>query len=148
MSTPYDAAKEPPVEPGGEKNAGHPSPYFIRINTTYHTLTLYRNGQYYAQFPITTGKGASTPEGRFVITKKVKEPSYGRIPGGSPRNPIGSRWLGLDVAYPGGKHIGIHGTDRPDEMGMSASGGCIRLRDKDVDRLYHLVPSGTPVEIL
>ncbi len=147
-ATPYDAAREPPVEPRGESKASPHSPYFIRINTTYHTLTLYRDGQYYAQFPITTGKGASTPEGRFVITKKVKEPSYGRIPGGSPRNPIGSRWLGLDVAYPGGKHIGIHGTNRPDQLGMSASGGCIRLRDKDVDRLYHLVPSGTPVEIL
>lgn len=149
LSSPFDAKREPPVVPARfDAAAAAPSPYFIRVNTTYHTLTVYKDGHYLAQYPITTGQGASTPQGRFYVTKKVPEPGYGRIPGGSPHNPLGADWLGLDVHYPHGKTIGIHGTDAPRQIGTSASGGCIRLRNQDIRQLYKMVPSGTPVEIL
>ncbi|MBU6427846.1 MAG: L,D-transpeptidase family protein [Cyanobacteria bacterium REEB65] len=136
-----------PAGAGGRAPASGQEQYVIRINTTYHTLTLYQDGRFVKQFEVTTGKGASTPQGRFYVTSKVRDPSYGTIPGGDPRNPLGSHWLGLDVSYPGGKGIGIHGTNDPQALGMSESGGCIRLRNQDIDELYRMVPPGTPVEI-
>jgi hypothetical protein len=43
----------------------------------------------------------------------------------------------------------IHGTHifNEDSIGEAVSHGCVRLSNGDVDRLYHLVPAGTPVFI-
>ena len=40
-------------------------------------------------------------------------------------------------------------TEKPDETTVtrSLSNGCIRMRNKDVEKLYCLVPSGVPVVI-
>ena len=147
--SPYDQAAEPGYDPDDSSGLSQPvSPYFIRVNKTYRTLTLYRAGQFAAQYPITIGKGPTTPDGRFTIANKVTRPAYEGIPGGAARNPIGNFWLGLDVSYPGGKAIGLHGTNTPQFLGQAESGGCIRLSNDDVQRIYELVPTGTPVEII
>jgi hypothetical protein len=39
----------------------------------------------------------------------------------------------------------IHGTDRPETIGLAASHGCVRLRNEDVTVLFALVAVGTPV---
>ena len=48
-----------------------------------------------------TGKTQElTPEGLFTITVKAKDPYYRRkgiYPGGDPKNPLGSRWIGFDA---------------------------------------------------
>ncbi len=44
-----------------------------------------------------------------------------------------------------GDGYGIHGTDVPSSIGRSASHGCIRVRNEDIETLYQLVPVGTPV---
>lgn len=46
-----------------------------------------------------------------------------------------------------GDGYGIHGTDDPSSIGRSASHGCVRLRNEDIDKLYDMVPIGTPVFI-
>ena len=85
-------------------------------------------------YSIATGKSASpTPLGSYFITEKGK---WGEG--------FGSRWMGLDV--PWGKY-GIHGTNRPGSIGFNASGGCIRMRNSDVEKLYEKVGVGTPVVI-
>jgi|GEM_PF-1853007 len=144
---PYDRVAEPGQDPDDASGLSPGTPWFVRVNKTYRTLTVYRDGRFLAQYPVTIGQGASTPEGRFVIRNKVQAPPFGRIAGGDPRNPFGTHWLGLDVAYPGGKGIGMHGTNRPEELGMGTSGGCIRLRNEDIAELYPWLPEGTPVEI-
>ncbi|MEB3204814.1 MAG: L,D-transpeptidase family protein [Candidatus Sericytochromatia bacterium] len=144
---PYDRIAEPGQDPDDASGLSPGTPWFVRVNKTYRTLTVYRDGRFLAQYPVTIGQGASTPEGRFVIRNKVQAPPFGRIAGGDPRNPFGTHWLGLDVAYPGGKGIGMHGTNRPEELGMGTSGGCIRLRNEDIAELYPWLPEGTPVEI-
>ncbi len=53
--------------------------------------------------------------------------------------------MGLNVPW-GGKY-GIHGTNQPGSIGFNASGGCIRMRNQDVEELYSLVESGTMVNI-
>ncbi|MCU0623399.1 MAG: L,D-transpeptidase, partial [Gemmatimonadaceae bacterium] len=44
-----------------------------------------------------------------------------------------------------GDGYGIHGTDVPSSIGRSASHGCIRVRNEDIEALFQLVSVGTPV---
>ena len=66
------------------------------------------------------------------------------IPGGSPRNPMGARVIGLG---PGGQYA-IHGTNMPATIGTAASYGCFRMHNRDVIDLYARVRMGTPVVVL
>ncbi len=66
------------------------------------------------------------------------------IPGGSPRNPMGARVIGLG---PGGEYA-IHGTNMPNTIGTAASYGCFRMHNQDVIDLYARVQMGTPVVVL
>ncbi|WP_375337067.1 L,D-transpeptidase [Conexibacter sp. W3-3-2] len=43
--------------------------------------------------------------------------------------------------------IGIHGTSEEGSIGSRASHGCVRMRVRDVVRLYRRVRVGTPVVI-
>mgnify|MGYP002683388506 CR=1 FL=1 len=52
-----------------------------------------------------------------------------------------------DARAPAGQKYGIHGTDEPESIGSHASGGCVRLHNADVIRLYDQVSVGTAVEI-
>jgi lipoprotein-anchoring transpeptidase ErfK/SrfK len=54
---------------------------------------------------------------------------------------LGTRRLDLGDGY------GIHGTDNPSSVGQSVSHGCVRMLNEDVERLYPMVPVGTPVYI-
>jgi hypothetical protein len=54
---------------------------------------------------------------------------------------MGTRRLELGDGY------GIHGTDHPETIGQSVSHGCVRMRNEDIERLYPMVPVGTPVYI-
>src|SRR5205809_5462597 len=42
----------------------------------------------------------------------------------------------------------LHGTDIPWGVGMQVSHGCVRLYPEDIERLFPLVPVGTPGEFL
>lgn len=66
------------------------------------------------------------------------------IPGGSPRNPMGARVIGLG---PGGEYA-IHGTNMPGTIGTAASYGCFRMHNRDVIDLYPRVRMGTPVLVV
>ncbi|GBF32585.1 hypothetical protein DCCM_0781 [Desulfocucumis palustris] len=122
--------------------------YKIVIDKSTNQLKLYNDERVVKTFPVATGKNPSlTPEGKFTIASKIVNPYYSklRIPGGSPQNPLGIRWLGLNLG--GGGQYGIHGTNNPSSIGKYASAGCIRMNNKDVVWLYDTVPLGTPVEI-
>jgi lipoprotein-anchoring transpeptidase ErfK/SrfK len=54
---------------------------------------------------------------------------------------LGTRRLVLGDGY------GIHGTNAPETIGRSVSHGCVRLRNEDIEKLYEMVPVGTPVYI-
>ncbi|MBM3269000.1 MAG: L,D-transpeptidase family protein, partial [Candidatus Sericytochromatia bacterium] len=144
---PYDEVAEPGTDPEDASGLKKKSEFFIRVNKTYKTLTLYHNGQYATQYVVAIGARANTPDGRYSIKKKIANPSYENVPAGDARNPLGTRWLGMDVRYPGGRSIGIHGTNNESSIGQAASGGCIRMKNSEVEQLFDLVPEGTPVEI-
>ena len=107
----------------------------IKVDTKQlHVIDLSSN-KIIKDYVIATGKQSSpTPLGTFKIVEKA------RWGGG-----FGSRWLGLNV--PWGKY-GIHGTNKPGSIGFNASGGCIRMRNKDVEDLYSLVEHDTIVTII
>lgn len=122
--------------------------YKIEIDKSVNQLTLYKDHRVVKVFPVATGKKPSlTPEGDFSIAVKTVNPYYGKlkIPGGSPRNPLGYRWLGLNLG--GGGEYGIHGTNNPSSIGKYTSAGCIRMNNEDVRWLFDTVPVGTPVKI-
>jgi hypothetical protein len=58
-----------------------------------------------------------------------------------PKNPLGVRWIGLT------KSLGIHGNNKPESIGKYESAGCIRMYNRDVEELYGMVPTNTPVLI-
>ena len=60
----------------------------------------------------------------------------------SANSPVGTRWIGLNL-----KGYGIHGTNAPRSIGRAASHGCIRLRNRDVERLYSMLRVGDLVSI-
>ena len=43
--------------------------------------------------------------------------------------------------------VGLHGTNEPNLIPGRPSHGCIRLRNRDILRLYRMAPRGTPVDI-
>jgi lipoprotein-anchoring transpeptidase ErfK/SrfK len=120
----------------------------IIIHKKRHRLVVIMNGYPLYSFPVATGRGDLTPVGEFRIVTKVNKPFYLRkkIAGGHPDNPLGTRWMGLSVGN--GYKYGIHGTNRPWQIGQSASSGCIRMRNKDVEFLYRHVPLRTRVIIV
>ncbi|MCI0510407.1 L,D-transpeptidase ErfK/SrfK [Chromohalobacter marismortui] len=102
----------------------------------------------------------STPLGETRITAKQKNPAWyppqsiieehaadGRelpnvVPPG-PDNPLGQYKMRL--AIPG---YLIHGTNRPQGIGMRVTHGCIRMYPEDVEHLFGKLPVGTNVNLI
>lgn len=123
----------------------------IIINKKVNKLAYLKDGVVIKIFPVATGKSAGlTPEGSFKVVRKIVNPYYTKkkIAGGSPRNPLGVRWLGLNAYGTPGNTYGIHGTNNPRSIGKYASGGCIRMYNKDAIWLYSNTLLGTAVEII
>ena len=115
-------------------------------------------------FPVSIGDyDWRTPQGATKVVSKQENPAWyppksireehaeageelpPMIPGGDPENPLGR--FALRLGIPG---YLIHGTDqrRAFGIGMRVSHGCIRLYPEDMERLYSMVPVGTPVRIV
>jgi lipoprotein-anchoring transpeptidase ErfK/SrfK len=97
-------------------------------------------------FVVAVGAPATpSPTGTFTIVNRIPNPTYyrpGKVIGPGGANPLGTRWIGLSE-----KGYGIHGTDAPGTIGFAKSHGCIRLRNRDVERLFELVRPGDLVEL-
>lgn len=124
------------------------APRRIVINIPAMTLEVLGNGELVKSYRIAVGKRSTpTPTGSFQIASMVKDPTWygpkGEIAKPGTKNPVGTRWLGLDR-----KGYGIHGTNAPGSIGRAASHGCIRLRNADAEDLFERVRVGDQVEIL
>ncbi|MFI8576733.1 L,D-transpeptidase [Rossellomorea aquimaris] len=128
-----------------------PGDPFIIVNKESNQLAFIDDGKVQHTFPVATGKTTTlTPEGLFNVTVKAKNPYYRKknIPGGDPRNPLGSRWIGFDAKGTDGRIYGIHGTNQPSSIGKFISNGCIRMHNKHVEYLFDQVPVGTKVLVV
>jgi L,D-transpeptidase ErfK/SrfK len=111
--------------------------------------------------PIGIGReGWATPLGKARITQKVKDPSWTppesirkehaamgdilpRVVPAGPDNPLGA--YAMRLSMPG---YLLHGTNKPYGVGLRVSHGCIRLFPEDIEHLFGIIPSNTPVEIV
>ncbi len=118
----------------------------VLVSIPDRKLAVLEQEKVIATFPVAVGAAISpSPAGEFQIVSRVANPTYYHpgtvIPTGKD-NPIGTRWLGLSQ-----KGYGIHGTNAPRSIGRAASHGCIRLRNRDMERLFPMLQVGDVVQI-
>jgi lipoprotein-anchoring transpeptidase ErfK/SrfK len=126
--------------------ANDPVDRIVLVSIQDRKLAVIEDGNVIGRFPIAVGAPTSpSPTGEFQIVSRVSNPTYYHpgtvIPSGTD-NPVGTRWVGLSQ-----KGYGIHGTNAPRSVGHAASHGCIRLRNRDMERLFAMLRVGDAVEI-
>jgi hypothetical protein len=107
--------------------------------------TLYERGRVVFSARVGVGKSATpTPSGRFYIREKFRvrgNTIYGT-------HAIGTSAYAPNLSdWPGGGVVGLHGTNQPQLIPGRPSHGCIRLRNRDIQRLYRLADRGTPIRV-
>lgn len=139
--------KNPKVVPLGRKLKVHNEKFSIVVDKSQNILTLKSADKILKTYHVSTGIKNCTPVGNFKIINKIVDPPWytagSVIPADSPKNILGSRWLGLSV-----QSIGIHGTTEPQSIGKQVTSGCVRMKNAEVEQLYQIVPEGTEVIIV
>jgi L,D-transpeptidase ErfK/SrfK len=145
------------VLPEGERRG-------IVVNVAeYRIYYFYTSGgvNYVKTAPASVGRmDWSTPVGRTNIVAKVRNPSWyppesirdehaargdmlPKVVPPGPDNPLGAYALRL-----GFSSYLIHGTNRPEGLGMRVTHGCVRLLPEDIAWLFPQVDLKTPVSII
>ncbi|MDY7115263.1 L,D-transpeptidase family protein [Halomonas sp. SSL-5] len=133
----------------------------IVINLSELRLYYFSEPGVVETYPISVGREEfATPVGVTKTTIKVKDPAWSPpasmrreaaargepvpsvVPAG-PDNPLGRHAILLGIP----SYL-IHGTNKPEGVGMRVSRGCIRMFPQDIESLYERVPSGTRVNII
>ena len=145
----------------------------VVISVPEQRMVLLKNGMPLAEYPVSTSRFAlgdepgtrATPLGELEIARKIGDGAAPGavfksreltgevlVPDAPGRDPIVTRilWLrGLEAgnrnAYD--RYIYIHGTPEERNIGHPASYGCVRMRSRDVIRLYDEVGTGARVII-
>lgn len=109
------------------------------------------------RYSVGIGKDNRSPEGKFTIATRLKDPHWfkpggaaGGLPPDHPENILGTRWLGFAAkdGFPEAATFGIHGTKEDQTIGTESSNGCIRMHNAEVEELFEWVGAGTAVEIV
>lgn len=120
----------------------------LLVDKSDNVLTVMRDGQFFREYRVATGRENRTPVGEFTITDRVEKPTWWRpsdnkpIPYGDPEHELGTHWLAWSI-----RGFGIHGTSKPESIGTQASLGCVRMLNEEVAQLFALAPSGTKVTV-
>ncbi|MBA3655917.1 MAG: L,D-transpeptidase [Gemmatimonadaceae bacterium] len=93
------------------------------------------------RYPNGSTVALAAEDGReIVVNGNIIVPPYG-VNQRRYKGVLGTRRLVLGDGY------GIHGTNQPSSIGRSVSHGCVRMRNEDIEKLFEMVPVGTPVFI-
>jgi lipoprotein-anchoring transpeptidase ErfK/SrfK len=142
-----NSLKSAKVVPLGRKLKIHNEKMSIVVDKSMNILTLKSGERILKTYRVATGINNCTPVGTFKIINKIVDPPWytagGVIPPDSPKNILGSRWLGLSA-----QGYGIHGTTEPQSIGSQATSGCVRMKNAEVEELYSLIPQGAEVIIV
>ncbi len=113
-------------------------------------------------FPVALGKEKwRTPVGQTTVIRKKKDPTW-VVPQSIKDHALATSGTKLpDIVPPGvdnplghyALYLGmpgylIHGTNDPSSVGQLVSSGCIRMFNKDIEKLFSMVDEGTPVHII
>ncbi len=146
----------------------------VVVSVPEQKLVLLEDGAPIATYPVSTSKFAladwpgsrGTPLGELEIAKKIGEAAplgavfkdrrrTGEViaPDAPGRDPIVTRILWLrgreaQNANAYGRYIYIHGTPEERNIGRPASYGCVRMKSRDVVRLFDAVGEGARVSIV
>ena len=147
-----------------------PKAFIVPSNSLKEGMTInlaeyrgfYADGNQLITFPVGIGRmDWTTPLGISKVDLKLENPSWYPpasvrqeykeegiylapvVPAG-PDNPLGKLAMRLDI--PGGYFI--HGTNKPDGVGMQVSHGCIRLFPEDIKLIFSLTNIGMQVKII
>ena len=149
-------------------------PSRVIISVKDQKLMVMGNGARLATYPVSTSKFGlgddwgrmTTPLGFLQVAEKIGDHApagavfrnrrfTGEIlkPNARGRDPVITRiiWLrGLEAsnAHAFSRCIYIHGTPEEKTIGRPASYGCIRMKSRDVAKLYEQLPVGAIVEIV
>ena len=139
--------RNPSIVPLGKKIKVHNEKFNIIVDKSQNILTLKSADKVIKTYHVSTGLNNSTPVGNFKIINKIVDPPWYTagtvIQPDSPKNILGTRWLGLSA-----QGYGIHGTTEPQSIGKQVTSGCIRMKNIEVEELYQIVPEGTEVVIV
>jgi lipoprotein-anchoring transpeptidase ErfK/SrfK len=140
------AAAQTPAPGESEKPAAN-RPRRIVVSFPDRKLAVLEGDRVIKTYDVAVGaSGSPSPTGEFQIVKRLENPTYykpGVVIGPGTNNPLGPRWIGLNV-----KGFGIHGTNLPNSIGKNASHGCIRLRNSDIQDLFARVQVGDRVSFV
>ncbi len=122
--------------------------YSVIIDKSQNTLTLKADDKIFKVYSVATGKYNYTPAGSFKIVEKLKNPDWhkageGIIPADSPKNILGTRWLGLSEPQ-----YGIHGGASIKDLGCHLTNGCVRMLNSDIEELFTILPRAAEVTIV
>lgn len=141
---------------------GPTGPRIARIHVSKegeYVHALATDGTIVFHFPTTVGSEYDpSPSGQYKVTGVEWNPVFrynpslysdvpdsrptAKVPPG-PNSPVGIAWIALTK-----DHVGIHGTPRPDQLGLNSSHGCVRLANWDVARLARSVRKGIVVSFV
>lgn len=111
-------------------------PFHAVVDLQKFELVLNVGRRYAGRFAIGLGGKQQTPEGDYVVLKKVLNPTYYGdtvIDANDPNNPLGE--FALDL----GNQVMIHGTNDPQTIGRAGSRGCISLADRDMKDVFDIL---------
>ncbi len=120
----------------------------MEVDLGAHRITVREGARTILEAPVGIGtQDTPTPGGLFYIKELLRPPDPGTI--------YGPYVYGLSgfsnqlTSFAGGDGvIGIHGTNAPWTVGQNLSHGCIRMLNRDIEKLVPLLPLGTPVRIV
>ncbi|KGR77997.1 L,D-transpeptidase [Ureibacillus manganicus] len=114
-------------------------PIEIHIDQSIHKLSILIGGVSFGEMSVGIGKYDATPEGSFYISKRVAFPNH--------QLQEKNRYFGTRGMELSGLNVAIHGTYVEESIGRSLSNGCIRLFNKDIEKLFEVIPLFTTVFI-
>ncbi len=146
----------------------------IVVSVPEQKLVVLEDGNPVGTFPVSTSKFAlsdrpgsrGTPLGEMEVARKIgdgaplgavfkdrRRTGEVLVPDAPGRDPIVTRIIWLRGREPQNanafdRYIYIHGTAEERNIGKPASYGCVRMRSRDVLRLYEIVGTGARVAIV
>lgn len=140
----------------------------IVVNLPEHRLYYYPpakagEARVVITYPVSVGKmDWHTPIGLTKVVQKIKDPPWyppesvrnehaahgdplPKVVPAGPDNPLGQ--FALRLGIPGGSYL-IHGTNKWAGIGMQVTHGCMRLYPEDIEALFKIVGTDTPVRIV
>ena len=116
------------------------------VDLSDRTVTLFDRGRRVLSTRAAIGAPSTpTPTGRYYVNQRL-------VPH-DPSGPYGPGAIGISAfsdvltGWTQGGPIAIHGTNRPDLIGLAVSSGCLRVRNDVLQALFDRTRAGTPVTV-